>query len=56
MDVLQGDSRLSIRGDEAEESWRALTPVIDAWAEGKVPLEEYQAGSDGPPPSDRERS
>jgi glucose-6-phosphate 1-dehydrogenase len=56
MDVLQGDSRLSIRGDEAEESWRALTPVIDAWAEGKVPLEEYQAGSDGLPPSDRERS
>lgn len=49
IDVLQGDSRLSIRSDEAEESWRLLTPVIDAWAEGKVPLEEYQAGSDGPP-------
>ncbi len=54
MDVLQGDSRLSIRGDEAEESWRVLTPVIDAWAEGKVPLQEYPAGSGGLPPSDRE--
>lgn len=56
MDVLQGDSRLSIRGDEAEESWRVLTPVIDAWAEGKVPLEEYPAGSDGPSSRDYERS
>lgn len=54
MDVLQGDSRLSIRGDEAEESWRVLTPVIDAWAEGRVPLQEYPAGSGGLPPSDRE--
>ncbi|HEX6541766.1 MAG TPA: glucose-6-phosphate dehydrogenase [Ktedonobacterales bacterium] len=56
MDVLQGDSRLSIRADEAEESWRVLTPVIDAWAEGKVPIEEYPAGSDGPPPTDPRRS
>ena len=52
MDVLNGDSALSIRGDEAEESWRVLTPVLQAWAEGRVPLEEYPAGSAGPPPTE----
>jgi glucose-6-phosphate 1-dehydrogenase len=49
MDVLNGDSTLSIRGDEAEEAWGVLTPVLQAWADGQVPLEEYPAGSDGPP-------
>jgi glucose-6-phosphate 1-dehydrogenase len=46
--VLSGDAALSIRGDEAEESWRVLTPVLDAWAKDLVPLEEYPAGSGGP--------
>jgi glucose-6-phosphate 1-dehydrogenase len=50
MDVLNGDSTLSIRGDEAEEAWRVLTPVLQAWADHRVPLEEYQAGSAGPLP------
>jgi glucose-6-phosphate 1-dehydrogenase len=50
MDVLQGDSTLSIRGDEAEQAWRVLTPVLRAWSEDRVPLEEYPAGSAGPPP------
>jgi glucose-6-phosphate 1-dehydrogenase len=49
MDVLAGDSTLSIRGDEAEQAWRILTPVIEAWAHGRVPLLEYPAGSSGPP-------
>jgi glucose-6-phosphate 1-dehydrogenase len=50
MDVLNGDITLSIRGDEAEEAWRVLTPVLQAWAENQVPLQEYPAGSDGPAP------
>ncbi|KUN92272.1 glucose-6-phosphate dehydrogenase [Streptomyces caeruleatus] len=50
LDVLQGDPALSIRGDEAEEAWRVLEPVLDAWQKDLVPLEEYPAGSDGPPP------
>jgi glucose-6-phosphate 1-dehydrogenase len=45
MDVLQGDSTLSIRGDEAEQAWRVLTPVLQAWAEDLVPLQEYPAGA-----------
>ena len=49
-EALSGDSTLSIRGDEAEEAWRIMTPVIQAWAEDRVPLEEYPAGSAGPPP------
>ncbi len=54
LDVLSGGCTLSVRGDEAEEAWRIVTPVLEAWAAGRVPLEEYAAGSDGPPPlSDR---
>ena len=49
-DVLNQDPSLSIRSDEAEESWRVVTPVLDAWSSGLVPLEEYPAGSDGPAP------
>lgn len=47
-DVFQGDPILSIRGDEAEESWRIVEPVLEAWRSGDVPLREYPAGSDGP--------
>jgi glucose-6-phosphate 1-dehydrogenase len=48
-DVLRGDPALSIRGDEAEESWRVVAPVLRAWAQDLVPLQEYAAGSSGPP-------
>lgn len=48
LDVLRGDPALSIRGDEAEEAWRVLEPVISAWERDLVPLQEYPAGSDGP--------
>jgi glucose-6-phosphate 1-dehydrogenase len=48
LDVLNSNSALSIRADEAEESWRVVTPVLDAWAKDLVPLEEYPAGSNGP--------
>jgi glucose-6-phosphate 1-dehydrogenase len=48
LDVLSRNPALSIRGDEAEESWRVVTPVIAAWMKDLVPLEEYVAGSGGP--------
>ena len=48
LDVLNGATALSIRADEAEESWRVLAPVLDAWAKDAVPLEGYPAGSGGP--------
>jgi glucose-6-phosphate 1-dehydrogenase len=49
LDVLRGNSALSIRADEAEESWRVVAPVLDGWSRDLRPLEEYDAGSSGPP-------
>ena len=49
LDVLNGGSTLSVRGDEAEQAWRVVTPVLEAWSQDLVPLEEYPAGSAGPP-------
>jgi glucose-6-phosphate 1-dehydrogenase len=45
-DVLRRDPALSIRGDEAEESWRIVSPILAAWSDGRVPLGEYPAGQD----------
>jgi len=46
--VLTGDPLLSVRSDTAEDCWRIVEPVLKAWEQGKVPLEEYDAGSAGP--------
>jgi glucose-6-phosphate 1-dehydrogenase len=40
----------SARGDEAEESWRIMDPVMKAWATGQVPMQEYTAGEAPPNP------
>jgi len=47
-DLLEGNTTLFVRGDEAEEAWRVSEPILDAWRSGQVPLREYPAGSDGP--------
>ena len=46
--VLGDDPTLSIRGDVAVQCWNIVQPVLDAWAAGEVPLDEYVAGSAGP--------
>ena len=46
--IMDGDQLLSVRGDTAEELWRVLTPVVEAWKRGDVPMEEYPAGTRGP--------
>ena len=46
--VLTGDPLLSVRGDTAEDCWRIVEPVLEAWARDAVPLEEYDAGTSGP--------
>jgi glucose-6-phosphate 1-dehydrogenase len=48
LDLLKGDSTLAISGEEAEEAWRIVTPVLEAWADDRVPMSEYPAGSMGP--------
>jgi glucose-6-phosphate 1-dehydrogenase len=50
LDILSGGSGVSVRGDEAEHAWRVVSPVLEAWRDDLVPLEEYPAGSAGPPP------
>ncbi len=46
--VIDGDTRLSARAGEAEQGWRIVEPVLQAWADGTSPLRDYAAGSDGP--------
>ena len=42
------DLMLSVRDDVITELWRIVTPVIEAWRAGRVPMDEYAAGSAGP--------
>jgi glucose-6-phosphate 1-dehydrogenase len=44
LEMLSRDPMLFIRGDEAEEAWRIVDPVMTAWAAGDVPMREYRAG------------
>ncbi len=46
--IFEGNPLLSVRGDVAEECWRIVGPVLDAWAADEVPMATYIAGSDGP--------
>jgi glucose-6-phosphate 1-dehydrogenase len=48
LDVLIGDAPLFPRQKEVELSWEILDPVEEFWASAG-PLEQYPAGSDGPP-------
>ncbi len=48
LDILAGKNALSVSGDEADQAWRVVAPVLAAWEAGAVPLEEYPAGSAGP--------
>jgi glucose-6-phosphate 1-dehydrogenase len=46
--ILDGDPLLSVRGDNAEECWRILEPVLEAWRADEVAMDTYAAGSAGP--------
>jgi glucose-6-phosphate 1-dehydrogenase len=48
LEMLKRDPMLFIRGDEAEEAWRIIDPVMNAWSTNAVPMQDYPAG--GPPP------
>jgi glucose-6-phosphate 1-dehydrogenase len=48
LDALEGDPSLFVHAEEAEESWRIVEPIIEAWEKDEVPLLEYPAGSHGP--------
>jgi glucose-6-phosphate 1-dehydrogenase len=46
--ALEGNPSLFVHAEEAEESWRIVEPIIEAWEKDEVPLLEYPAGSYGP--------
>ncbi len=48
MDVIRGDQTLFMRGDELEEAWAWVDPLIAAWDESSERPALYDAGSSGP--------
>ncbi len=52
-DAFNGDASLFIRGDQVEEAWRVVDPIIQAWEspDGPGPV-EYEPGSSGPREAD----
>ncbi len=51
VDVLRGDKTLFATKQEILSSWRIITPILEAWTRGLVPLSIYPAGSSGPDPA-----
>jgi glucose-6-phosphate 1-dehydrogenase len=49
-EMLRSDPMLFIRGDEAEEAWRIIDPVMQACSADDVPMQEYAAGEAPPGP------
>lgn len=52
-DVMLGDPTLFMRADQIEESWAAISPIIDIWSDfppNKFP--NYESGSWGPTEAD----
>ena len=49
LDVMMGDQTLFMRGDQVEEAWQILMPVLDSW-QNKISLNfpNYSADSWGP--------
>jgi glucose-6-phosphate 1-dehydrogenase len=52
-DCMIGDATLFQRADNIEAGWRAVQPIIDAWAANPATdFPNYAAGSDGPAAAD----
>jgi len=53
VDAMEGDMTLFTRGDQAEEAWKIVGPVLEAWAERpRRDISIYEAGSWGPEAAD----
>jgi glucose-6-phosphate 1-dehydrogenase len=52
LDALKGDSTLFVRRDEAEQAWKWVDEVSQAWVDGHVKPQEYVAGTWGPDDAD----
>ena len=52
LDALAGDSTLFVRRDEAEQAWKWVDEVSDAWRGAAFKPKQYAAGTWGPPEAD----
>lgn len=52
LDAMNGDSTLFVRRDEAEQAWRWVDEVAEAWTSADIKTEDYQPGSWGPESAD----
>ena len=52
LDALAGDSTLFVRRDEAEQAWKWVDEVSDAWRDAAFKPKPYVAGSWGPAEAD----
>ena len=52
LDALAGDSTLFVRRDEAEQAWKWIDEVSDAWRGAAFKPKPYVAGTWGPPEAD----
>jgi glucose-6-phosphate 1-dehydrogenase len=48
LDVMRGDATLFMRGDQVEEAWRVVMPILEYWAHQGAALPTYPAGTWGP--------
>lgn len=52
LDAMAGDSTLFVRRDEAEQAWKWVDEVSEAWAASALKPDEYLAGTWGPESAD----
>ena len=52
LDALSGDSTLFVRRDEAEQAWKWVDEVSDAWRSAAFKPKAYAAGTWGPADAD----
>jgi glucose-6-phosphate 1-dehydrogenase len=52
LDVLRGDQTLFASRDLVEETWRFVTPILQAWDADPTPPPGYDPGSEGPREAD----
>lgn len=48
MDVIRGNQTLFMRRDEVEAAWKWIDPVLNAWEETGMGVQNYTAGTWGP--------
>ncbi|WP_026693497.1 glucose-6-phosphate dehydrogenase [Peribacillus kribbensis] len=51
-DAMKGDSSFFAHWREVEKSWEWVQPILDAFEDNALPLDEYPAGTYGPKASD----